>query len=243
VAIALACDKVIAKAREIAAHQLEANPDDLEFEAGSFTVKGSPDKTMPIQAVAFGAFTAHDLPDGMEPNLQEQVTWDPPNFAFPFGTHVAVVEVDEETGNVALVDYIAVDDCGNQVNPMIVEGQVHGGIVQGVAQALWEGASFDDAGNCRNPSFLDYLVPSAAEVPSLKLGSTTTPSTSNPLGVKGVGEAGTIGSAAAVINAVCDALSPMGIKDMAMPASPATVWHAIQQAKAAPGGADNGGQS
>ncbi len=236
VAIAMACDKVIDKAKEIAAHQLEANPDDLEFDAGSFTVKGSPDKTMPIQSVAFGAFTAHDLPDDMEPNLQEQVTFDPPNFAFPFGTHVAVVEVDEETGRVDLIDYIAIDDCGNQVNPLIVEGQVHGGIVQGVAQALWEGAAYDEDGNCKNPSFLDYLVPSPTEVPSMKLGFTTTPSTSNPLGVKGVGEAGTIGSAAAVINAVCDALSPHGIKDLPMPATPAVVWKAIQSSK-------NGGQS
>ncbi len=231
VAIAMACDKVVEKAKLIAAHQLEANPDDLEFEGGAFTVKGSPDKTMPIQGVAFGAFTAHNLPDGMEPNLQEQVTFDPPNFAFPFGTHVCVVEVDEDTGNVDLLDYTAIDDCGNQVNPLIVEGQVHGGIVQGVAQALWEGASYDHDGNCRNPSFLDYLVPSAAEVPNMKLGSTVTPSTSNPLGVKGVGEAGTIGSAAAVINAVCDALSPYGIDDIAMPATPARVWKAIQNAK------------
>jgi carbon-monoxide dehydrogenase large subunit len=236
VAIAMACDKVIEKAKQIAAHQMEANPDDLEFAGGNFTVKGSPDKEMPIQGVAFGAFTAHDLPDGMEPNLQEQVTFDPPNFAFPFGTHVAVVEVDEETGYVELLDYIAVDDCGNQVNPLIVEGQVHGGIVQGVAQALWEGASFDTDGNLKNPSFLDYLVPSAAEVPNMKVSSTVTPSTSNPLGVKGVGEAGTIGSAAAVINAICDALSPMGVTDMAMPASPATVWKTIQAAK------QNGGQ-
>ncbi|MEL6983531.1 MAG: molybdopterin cofactor-binding domain-containing protein, partial [Actinomycetota bacterium] len=240
VAIAMACDKVIDKAKEIAAHQLEANPDDLDFEAGTFAVKGSPDKAMPIGAVAFGAFTAHDLPDGMEPNLQEQVTFDPPNFAFPFGTHIAVVEVDEETGNVELLDYIAVDDCGNQVNPLIVEGQVHGGIVQGVAQALWEGASYDEDGNCKNPSLLDYLVPSAAEVPNMKVSSTVTPSTSNPLGVKGVGEAGTIGSAAAVINAVCDALSPHGIKDMPMPATPATVWKAIQSAG---GGADNTAQN
>ena len=210
---------------------MEANPDDLEFTNGTFSVKGSPDKEMPIQGVAFGAFTAHNLPDGMEPNLQEQVTFDPPNFAFPFGTHVAVVEVDEETGNVELLDYIAIDDCGNQINPLIVEGQVHGGIVQGVAQALYEGADYDADGNCRNPSFLDYLVPSAMEVPNIKLGATTTPSTSNPLGVKGVGEAGTIGSAAAVINAICDALSPMGITDMPMPASPATVWKSIQAAK------------
>ena len=227
VAIAMACDKVVDKAREIAAHQLEANPDDLEFEGGSFTVKGSPDKTLPIQGVAFGAFTAHNLPDGMEPNLQEQVTFDPPNFAFPFGTHVAVVEIDTETGETELMSYVAIDDCGNQVNPLIVQGQVHGGIVQGVAQALWEGASYDDDGNCKNPSLMDYLVPSAAEMPNIQTGFTVTPSTSNPLGVKGVGEAGTIGSAAAVINAMCDALSPYGVRDLEMPATPQRVWRAI----------------
>ncbi len=227
VAIAMACDKVIDKAREIAAHQLEANPDDLDFSGGSFSVKGSPDKALAIQEIAFGAFTAHNLPDGMEPNLNEQMIFDPPNFAFPFGTHVAVVEVDEDTGETSLVDYIAIDDCGNQVNPLIVEGQVHGGIVQGVAQALYEGAVYDDDGNCRNPSFLDYLVPSPTEVPSIQTGFTTTPSTSNPLGVKGVGEAGTIGSAAAVINAICDALSPHGVTDIEMPATPMRVWRAI----------------
>jgi carbon-monoxide dehydrogenase large subunit len=231
VAIAMACDKVIDKARLIAAHQLEANPDDLDFTGGSFVVRGSPDKTMAIQEVAFGAFTAHNLPDGMEPNLQEQMSYDPPNFVFPFGTHVAVVEVEEETGNVELVSYVAVDDCGNQINPLIVEGQIHGGIVQGVAQALWEEATFDADGNCRNPSLLDYLVPSAAELPSFATGVTTTPSTTNQLGVKGVGEAGTIGSAAAVMNGICDALSPYGIDDLAMPATPAKVWKAIQQAK------------
>ena len=231
VAIAMACDKVIDKAREIAAHQLEANPDDLDFVGGSFAVRGSPDKAMPIQAVAFGAFTAHNLPDGMEPNLQEQVTFDPENFVFPFGTHVAVVEVDTDTGDVDLLSYTAIDDCGEQINPLIVEGQVHGGIVQGVAQALWEEASFDVDGNCRNPSMLDYLVPSAAEVPNITTGFTTTPSTTNPLGVKGVGEAGTIGSAAAVMNAICDALSPYGIKDMEMPATPRRVWKMIQEAQ------------
>ena len=230
VAIAMACDKVIDKAREIAAHQMEANPDDLDFNAGSFAVRGTPDKSMAIQEVAFGAFTAHNIPDGMEPNLQEQVTYDPANFVFPFGTHVAVVEVDTDTGDVQLLDYTAVDDCGTQINPLIVEGQVHGGIVQGVAQALWEEASYDESGNCRNPSMLDYLVPSAAEVPSISTGFTTTPSTTNPLGVKGVGEAGTIGSAAAVINAICDALSPYGIDDMEMPATPSRVWRAIQDA-------------
>ncbi len=230
VAIAMACDKVIDKAKLIAAHQLEANPDDLEFENGSFTVKGSPDKSLMIQEIAFGAFTAHNLPDGMEPNLNEQMIFDPPNFAFPFGTHVAVVEVDEDTGETRLIDYIAIDDCGHQVNPLIVEGQVHGGIVQGVAQALFEGAEYDAEGNCKNPSFLDYLVPSPMEMPNIQTGHTTTPSTSNMLGVKGVGEAGTIGSAAAVINAICDALSPYGITDIEMPASPMRVWNAIQSA-------------
>ncbi|MFW2381638.1 MAG: xanthine dehydrogenase family protein molybdopterin-binding subunit [Acidimicrobiales bacterium] len=232
VAISMACDKVIDKARLIAAHQLEANPDDLEFESGRFGVKGSPDKGLLIQEVAYGAFTAHNLPDGMEPNINEQMVFDPPNFAFPFGTHVAVVEVDETTGETTLLDYIAVDDCGNQVNPLIVEGQIHGGIVQGVAQALFEEAVYDEDGQCKNPSFLDYLVPSPMEVPLIKTDYTYTPSTSNPMGVKGVGEAGTIGSAAAVINGICDALSHHGITDIEMPASPMRVWKTIQDAKA-----------
>ncbi len=230
VAISMACDKVVDKAKLIAAHQMEANPDDLEFAGGAFTVKGSPDKQVAIQEVAFGAFTAHNLPDGMEPNLQEQVTFDPPNFAFPFGTHVGVVEVDTETGHTQLIDYIAIDDCGHQVNPMIVEGQLHGGIVQGVAQALYEEVHFDENGNCTNPSLLDYLVPSPMEMPNFTLGFTVTPSTSNPLGVKGAGEAGTIGSAAVVINAICDALRPYGIDDIEMPATPQKVWKLIDGA-------------
>jgi aerobic carbon-monoxide dehydrogenase large subunit len=231
-AIALAADKVVAKARTIAAHQLEVAEEDLTFADGVFSVAGSPEKELPIQAIAFQAFTAHDLPDGMEPGLSGEVTWDPPNFTFPFGTHVAVVEVDTETGEVRLVDYAAVDDCGNQVNPLIVEGQVHGGIVQGVAQALWEEAVFDEDGTLRNPTLMDYLVPSPMEVPSFKLDHTTTPSPTNPLGVKGIGEAGTIGSAPAAINAICDALSPYGIHDMEMPATPERVWQAISAARA-----------
>lgn len=229
VAISMACDKVLAKAKLIAAHQLEANADDLEFVGGSFGVKGSPDRSVAIQEIAFGAFTAHNLPDGMEPNLQEQVTFDPPNFVFPFGTHIGVVEVDTETGEVELIKYVAVDDCGNQVNPLIVEGQVHGGVVQGVSQALWEEACYDSDGNCQNPTLLDYLVPSAAEVPDIETGFTVTPATSNPMGVKGVGEAGTIGSAAVVINALVDALSPYGVNDIEMPATPAKVWRAIRE--------------
>ncbi len=237
IAIAMAADKIIEKARLIAAHQFEAAAEDVQFENGAFSVAGSPSNVIAIQEIGFAAFTAHDLPDGMEPNMQEQVTFDPPNFAFPFGTHVAVVEVDEDTGGVELIDYIAVDDCGTQVNPLIVEGQVHGGIVQGVAQALYEEAIYDEDGNITNPSMMDYLVPSPTEVPSMKLDSTTTPSTSNPLGVKGVGEAGTIGSAAAVINAVCDALSPHGVTDIQMPATPQRVWEAIRAGNGAGGAA------
>jgi carbon-monoxide dehydrogenase large subunit len=167
----------------------------------------------------------------MEPNLEAQVTWDPPNFTFPFGTHVAIVEIDTETGEVRLRDYVAVDDCGNQVNPLIVEGQVHGGILQGVAQALWEEAVYDEAGQLRTTNLGDYLVPSAAETPSFRLGSTVTPSPVNPMGAKGIGEAGTIGSAAAVMNAVVDALSPYGIADLDMPVSPRKVWGAIEEAR------------
>jgi carbon-monoxide dehydrogenase large subunit len=227
-AIVMAADKVVDKARALAAHQLEVAEDDLEFADGTFRVAGSPDKELSIQALAFQAFTAHDLPDGMEPNLHAAVTWDPPNFVFPFGSHIAVVEVDTETGHIELVDYVAVDDCGNQVNPLIVEGQIHGGIVQGAAQALWEEAVYDEDGTLRNPSCLDYLIPSAAEVPSFTLDHTTTPSPTNPMGAKGIGEAGTIASTPAVMNAITDALSPYGITDLAMPASPQRVWEAIQ---------------
>jgi carbon-monoxide dehydrogenase large subunit len=230
-ALAMATDRVIDKAKAIAAHILEANPDDLELDAGAFRVKGSPSMEVALATVAFAAFTAHDLPEGVEPNLEAQVTYDPPNFVFPFGTHVAVVEVDERTGAVRLVDYAAVDDCGNQINPLIVEGQLHGGILQGVAQALWEEAVYDDDGQIRNPSLIDYLVPSAMETPSFKLDHTVTPSPTNPLGVKGVGEAGTIPSAPAVINAIVDALEPLGIRDIAMPASPERVWSTIQTAR------------
>jgi carbon-monoxide dehydrogenase large subunit len=232
-AIVMAADQVIDKARALAAHQLEVAEDDLTFTDGTFRVAGSPDKELSIQALAFQAFTAHDLPDGMEPNLNGAVTWDPPNFVFPFGSHIAVVEIDTETGLVDLVDYIAVDDCGNQVNPLIVEGQIHGGIAQGVAQALWEEAVYDEDGNLTNPSFLDYLVPSAAELPSFTLDHTTTPSPTNPMGAKGIGEAGTIASTPAVINAIVDALSPYGITDIVMPATPERVWQAIQASKGA----------
>ena len=226
-AIHMATEKIIDKARAIAAHQLEAAEEDLDFEAGTFTVRGTPSASLNIAAIAFGAFTAHNLPDGMEPNLEAQATYDPPNFTFPFGTHVAVVEVDAETGHTELVKYAAVDDCGVQINPLVVEGQVHGGIVQGVAQALWEDAVYDDAGQLRTATMGDYLVPAASDTPSLLTGSTVTPSPTNPLGVKGVGEAGTIASTPAVINAIADALAPLGVRDVLMPATPERVWRAL----------------
>jgi len=231
VAIAMACDKVIDKARQIAAHQLEANPDDLEFAGGQFQVAGSPDRVMPLAAIAFEAFTAHNLPDGLEPNLEAHTTYDPPNFSWPFGTHMCVVEVDTETGQVEVVKYVAVDDCGNQVNPLIVDGQVHGGVIQGLAQALYEEVVYDSDGNLRTSSLAEYLVPAASDVPSIMTGHTVTPSPTNQLGVKGVGEAGTIASTPAVINAVVDALSGLGVRDVPMPASPNTVWSIINAAQ------------
>jgi carbon-monoxide dehydrogenase large subunit len=228
VAIAMACDRVIDKARLIAAHQLEASADDLEWSDGAFTVAGSPDKTMPLAAIAFEAFTAHNLPDGLEPNLEAQLTYDPPNFSWPFGTHMCVVEVDTETGGVEVEKYVAVDDCGVQINPLIVDGQVHGGVVQGLAQALFEEAVYDSDGNLKTSTLAEYLVPAASDVPPITLGHTVTPSPTNQLGVKGIGEAGTIGAAPAVINAIVDALSDLGVRDVPMPASPLNVFSAIR---------------
>ena len=226
-AVYLATEKVIAKARTIAAHQLEAAEEDLEFENGTFTVRGTPTASMPLGAIAFGAFTAHNLPDGMEPTLEASMTWDPPNFVFPFGTHLCVVEVDTHTGAVKLRNYVAIDDCGNQVNPLIVEGQIHGGIAQGIAQALFEEAVYDEDGNLVTTTLADYLVPSAAEFSTFTLDHTVTPSPTNPMGVKGIGEAGTIAATPAVMNAVVDALAPFGIRDIDMPAMPFRVWKAI----------------
>ena len=231
VAVAGACDKVIDKAKLIAAHQLECSADDLEFAGGIFSVKGSPDRAVPIAALAFAAFTAHNLPDGLEPNLEAQYTYDPPNFSWPFGTHMAIVEIDVETGKIEVLKYVAVDDCGVQINPLIVEGQVHGGVIQGLAQALFEEAVYDEDGNLKTTTLAEYLVPAACDVPSITTAHTVTPSPTNQLGVKGIGEAGTIGAAPTIINAIIDALSSLGVKNMPMPASPQTVWRAIQSAK------------
>jgi carbon-monoxide dehydrogenase large subunit len=231
VALYHAADKVIAKARKIVGHQLEVSEDDLEYEAGRFAVRGSPDRAMTVKEAAFEAWTAHNLPDGLEPGLEETAVYDPPNFSWPSGCHIAVVEIDTETGDTRLVRYVAVDDVGTVINPTIVDGQVHGGIAQGVAQALFEGAVYDDDGNLVTSSMTTYLVPSAAELPRFEVGRTITESPTNPLGVKGVGETGTIASTAAVMNAVVDALSTFGVADVEMPASPERVWRAIEEAR------------
>jgi carbon-monoxide dehydrogenase large subunit len=224
-----ACEKVLDKVRLIAAHQLGAEPGELEEKDGTFT---APDGgTMTAKEAALAAWTAHDLPDGMEPGLEALFVFDPENFSWPAGTHVAVVEVDTETGAVDLRRYVAVDDVGRVINPEIVEGQVQGGIAQGVAQALWEEAVYDDEGNLLTGSMVSYLVPSAAELPSYELDRTETPATTNPMGVKGVGETGTIASTAAVMNALVDALEPLGITDIDMPATPERVWRAIEEAQ------------
>jgi carbon-monoxide dehydrogenase large subunit len=230
VAIHLACQKVVDKARRVAAHLLEASEDDVEFAAGTFSVKGSPEAALPIQQVALATFASHNFPEGMEPTLNSDYVLDPENFSFPHGTHLCAVEIDTETGFTSIRKYVAVDDVGNVVNPLIVEGQVHGGIAQGVAQALYEEAVYDADGNLTTGSLVDYYVPSAADLPRWTTDRTETPATSNPLGVKGVGEAGTIASTPAVVNAVVDALRPHGINDVRMPCSPERVWRALQQA-------------
>jgi carbon-monoxide dehydrogenase large subunit len=224
-------EKIIEKAREIVAHQLEVSADDLDYEAGTFTVKGSPDKSMTVKGAAWAAFAAHNLPDGMEPGLEATATYDPPNFSWPGGAHAAVVEVDTETGETRLVRYVAVDDVGTVVNPLIVAGQVHGGVTQGISAALFEEGIYDEDGNLANGTLATYLVPSAAEVPSYELERTESRATDHPFGAKGVGETGTIASAPAVVNAVVDALSYLGVTDIQMPATPERVWRTIQEAR------------
>jgi aerobic carbon-monoxide dehydrogenase large subunit len=226
-ALHYALEKIKDKARTLAAHELEVAEEDLELEGGSFHVKGAPDKARTIMDLAVSAWHAHDLPAGFEPNLEATAVWDPPNFTWPGGTHVCVVEVDTETGATEIVRYVAVDDCGPVINPMIVEGQVHGGVAQGIAEALYEEAIYDDQGNLITSSMTQYLVPSATEVPTFELDRTETPSTTNPMGVKGIGEAGTIASPPAVINAVIDAVSHLGVTSVDKPASPERVWRAI----------------
>jgi carbon-monoxide dehydrogenase large subunit len=227
VAIANACDKIIAKGKKIAAHTLEASEDDIEFGDGNFTVAGT-DKTMNIAEVAFTAYVPHNYPEGVEPGLDEIAFFDPLNFSFPAGAHVCEVEIDPDTGTLEIVKYTAVDDFGVLVNPMIVEGQVHGGLAHGIGQALLEGCVYDDdTGQLVTGSFQDYCMPRADNLPSFDVDYAPTVPLHNPLGVKGCGEAGAIAAPPAVINAIVNAL---GIKHLDMPATPEKVWRAAQAA-------------
>jgi carbon-monoxide dehydrogenase large subunit len=232
VALYNALQRIKFKARRLAAHMLEADPEDVMFEGGRAFVVGAPDRGRTIQEIAAAAAVGYDLPEGEEPFLDDTAYYDPPNCTFPFGTHVAVVEVDAETGEVKLRRYVAVDDVGRVINPLIVDGQVHGGIAQGVAQALWEGAVYDENGQLQSSSLMEYAVPKAEFFPPFELGRTETLTDVNPLGVKGAGETGTIAATPAVVNAVVDALAPLGIAHIDMPLTPERVWRAIEQAKA-----------
>jgi carbon-monoxide dehydrogenase large subunit len=229
VAITKSIDKIKEKGAQIAAHLLEASADDLDYADGQWTVRGT-DKSIGFGDVALTAYVPHNYPEGLEPGLEFSSFYDPANFTFPFGAHIAVVEVDTETGVVSVVRYAACDDVGNVVNPMIVDGQVHGGVTHGIGQALFEGAIYDDEGQLVNGSFMDYALPRADELPRFETDRNVTPCPHNPLGVKGAGETGTIGATPAIVNAVIDALWPLGVRHLEMPLTPQRVWQAIQTA-------------
>jgi aerobic carbon-monoxide dehydrogenase large subunit len=241
VAVYKSLQRIKDKSRALAAHLLEAAVEDVVFEEGKLFVKGSPDQSKSFAEIAGAAALAYNLPAGMEPFLDETAYYDPPNCTFPFGTHVCVVEVDPETGHVEIKRYVAIDDVGKVINPMIVEGQVHGGIAQGVAQALWEGAVYDDNGQLLSGTLMDYAIPRADSFPHFELARTETPSPVNPMGVKGAGETGTIAATPAVVNAVLDALAPLGVTELDMPFTPYRVWSAIQHAHGNGNGSSNGG--
>ena len=230
-ALVLAARKIKEKAKIVAAHLLEAAVEDMDYADGRFFVKGSPDKAKTIQDIALMANVSWNMPKGVEAGLEASMFYDPPNFTYPYGSHVAVVEVDPETGHINLKRYVALDDCGPQINPVIVEGQVHGGVVQGLGQALWEEAVYDENGQLVTGSMLDYALPRAEMLCDIEVLSTVTPSPHHPLGLKGVGEAGTIASTVAMYNAVMDALAPLGVTSLRMPMTPERVWRAIQQAR------------
>ena len=226
-AVAVAARRVVDKARVIAATMLEIAPDDLEFDRGTFSVKGNPSVSKTIQDVALAAHGSLELPEGVEGHLDAECVYNPPNLTYPFGAYICVVDVDPGTGEVKVRRFIAVDDCGVRINPMIVEGQIHGGLADGVGMALMEVIAFDDDGNHLGGSFMDYQLPTALECPSWELGETVTPSPHHPIGAKGVGESATVGSPAAVVNAVMDALKPYGVRHADMPLTPAQVWRTM----------------
>mgnify|MGYP000344960502 CR=1 FL=1 len=234
-AIVVALNKVKDKARRIAAHLLEAAPEDIEFRDGRFSVRGVPDRSIEWPMVALQAYLAHNLPEGMEPGLEASGFYDPVNFTFPFGTHVSVVEVDPDTGQVKILRYVAVDDAGNIINPLVFDGQVHGGIAHGIGQALLEWGQFDEDGRPITASFMEYTMPRASHLPSFETQVQVTPCPHNPLGAKGIGEAGTIAASPCIVNAVVDALAPLGIRHLDMPLTPPRVWRAIQEARARQG--------
>jgi carbon-monoxide dehydrogenase large subunit len=227
-AVYVAAEKVRGKATQIAAHLLEASPDDVASDGARFFVKGTPERAVDFKEVARMAYKAFKLPAGMEPGLEFVHFFAPKERVFPFGTHVCVVEIDAETGVIKFRRYVAVDDCGKILNPLLVAGQVHGGIVQGLAQAVYEGVEYDGEGQLLTGLFTDYVVPDATQVPPFELDHTVTPSPHNPLGAKGVGEAGTIGATPAVVNAILDALIPFGVKHLDMPITPQKIWAAIR---------------
>ncbi len=228
IAIQKSLDKVIAKATKIAAHLLEAAEEDVEFKNGQFGVKGAPGRSKAFAEVAIAAYLAHNYPADLEPGLEAQSFHDPSNFTWPFGTHIAVVEVDPDSGAIDLQRYIAVDDCGNVINPLLADGQVHGGITQGLSQALYEGAEYDEQGQLLTGSLMDYALPRAEFLPQFETSHTVTPTPVNTLGIKGIGEAGTIGSASTVVNAVVDALAPFGVTHIDMPLKAERVWQAMR---------------
>ena len=231
-ALVKAADKIVAKGKKIAAHLLEASADDIEFKDGNFTVKGT-DRSKAFAEIAFTAYVPHNCPiETVEPGLEETAFYDPANFTYPGGCHIVELEIDPETGAVTVLDVAVADDVGNVVNPMIVDGQIHGGLAQGIGQALLEGCIYDEDGQLLTGSYMTYTMPRAADFPFFKVGNHVTACTHNPLGSKGVGEVGAIGVPPAVINAVLDALHDLGVKHIDMPATSERVWRAIQQAKA-----------
>jgi len=229
IAAYLSAQKVREKARQIAAHLLEAAVEDVVYEGGRAYVKGAPTRGLTIQQLTAESYSADRIPKGMEPTLEASTFYDPPNWTWPFGAHVCVVEVDGETGAPRITRYVAVDDCGTRINPLVVEGQLHGGVTHAIGQALLEEVVYRDDGQLDSGNLVTYLLPTAADLPRFETEASFTPSPSNPLGAKGVGEAGTIAATPAVMNAIIDALQPLGVKDIDMPASPEKVWRLIHK--------------